>query len=303
MLFAAQVDQGNAAQQRGDFAAARRFWQEGLVTTRASGAQACEAPLLMNLGRLQIFEGNYAAGRAQCEEALDLARQVGDVWVVWHALNALALAALAQGDLATARALAYEGLNLKADPTWQTRELHVLGQIAIAEGEYTAARGHLLHALELLASSDDPVATAEVVETLGHLASRDLRDRWLIPLRQTLKAEDEDRWWAEGYALSLDEAVVLAQSAPFAAASLPDLSNAPALDGPVPRRQLDVAGLTAREAEVLRLVAKGQSNKEIAAELVLSVRTVERHITNLYGKIDARGKADATAYAFHHGLV
>ena len=63
------------------------------------------------------------------------------------------------------------------------------------------------------------------------------------------------------------------------------------------------AGLTTREAEVLRLVARGQSNKEIAAELVLSVRTVERHITNLYGKIDARGKADATAYAFKHGLL
>ena len=64
-----------------------------------------------------------------------------------------------------------------------------------------------------------------------------------------------------------------------------------------------VAGLTSREVEVLRLLAKGQSNKEIAAELVLSVRTVERHITNLYGKIDARGKADATAYAFTHGLL
>jgi DNA-binding NarL/FixJ family response regulator len=63
------------------------------------------------------------------------------------------------------------------------------------------------------------------------------------------------------------------------------------------------AGLTSREAEVLRLVAKGQSNKEIAAELMLSVRTVERHITNLYGKIDARGKADATAYAIRQGLV
>src|SRR5207245_11138083 len=64
-----------------------------------------------------------------------------------------------------------------------------------------------------------------------------------------------------------------------------------------------LAGLTSREAEVLRLVARGQSNKEIAAELVLSVRTVERHITNLYSKIGARGKADATAYAFKHGLV
>ncbi|MGI9148612.1 MAG: response regulator transcription factor [Chloroflexota bacterium] len=64
-----------------------------------------------------------------------------------------------------------------------------------------------------------------------------------------------------------------------------------------------VGELTSREVEVLRLVANGQSNKEIAAELVLSVRTVERHITNLYAKIDARGKADATAYAFKHGLL
>jgi DNA-binding NarL/FixJ family response regulator len=63
------------------------------------------------------------------------------------------------------------------------------------------------------------------------------------------------------------------------------------------------AGLTEREIEVLHLIAAGKSNREIAEELVLSVRTVERHITNLYGKIDARGRADATAFAFTHGLV
>jgi DNA-binding CsgD family transcriptional regulator len=63
------------------------------------------------------------------------------------------------------------------------------------------------------------------------------------------------------------------------------------------------AGLTPREAEILRLIAAGRSNREIAAKLFLSVRTVERHITNLYGKIDARGKADATAFAFAHDLA
>ena len=62
-------------------------------------------------------------------------------------------------------------------------------------------------------------------------------------------------------------------------------------------------GLTEREVEVLRRIAAGRSNREIADELVLSVRTVERHITNLYGKIDARGKADATAYALGRGLA
>jgi DNA-binding CsgD family transcriptional regulator len=61
-------------------------------------------------------------------------------------------------------------------------------------------------------------------------------------------------------------------------------------------------GLTEREVEVLRLVAGGKSNREIADELVLSTRTVERHVTNIYAKIDAHGRADATAYALRHGL-
>ena len=62
-------------------------------------------------------------------------------------------------------------------------------------------------------------------------------------------------------------------------------------------------GLTQREVEVLRLIASGQTNSEIAEELVLSVRTVERHIGNIYGKIGARGRADATAYTLTRGLV
>ncbi len=61
--------------------------------------------------------------------------------------------------------------------------------------------------------------------------------------------------------------------------------------------------LTTREVEVLRLVAAGRTNREIAAELVLSLRTVARHITNIYRKIGARGKADATAYAIRHNLT
>ena len=64
----------------------------------------------------------------------------------------------------------------------------------------------------------------------------------------------------------------------------------------------DDAGLTAREAEVLRLIAAGESNAEIAHRLGLSIHTVERHAANIYRKIDARGRADATAWALRNGL-
>ena len=70
-----------------------------------------------------------------------------------------------------------------------------------------------------------------------------------------------------------------------------------------PLQPRDSHTLTPRELEVLHLVASGRSNREVADALVLSVRTVERHITNIYAKIGARGKADATAYAFRHGLI
>ena len=62
-------------------------------------------------------------------------------------------------------------------------------------------------------------------------------------------------------------------------------------------------GLTEREVEVLRIMAAGRSNSEIAEDLVLSIRTVERHITSIYTKANARNRAGATAYAFSHGLA
>ena len=65
----------------------------------------------------------------------------------------------------------------------------------------------------------------------------------------------------------------------------------------------DTHGLTARELEVLRLVAAGQSNKAIAARLVLSERTVERHVSNILVKVGASSRAAATAFAYEHQLV
>jgi DNA-binding NarL/FixJ family response regulator len=62
-------------------------------------------------------------------------------------------------------------------------------------------------------------------------------------------------------------------------------------------------GLTTREAEVLRLVAAGKSNRAIAGELVISEHTVARHLQNIFAKLNISSRSAATAYAFEHDLV
>jgi DNA-binding NarL/FixJ family response regulator len=63
------------------------------------------------------------------------------------------------------------------------------------------------------------------------------------------------------------------------------------------------SGLTEREVEVLRLIAAGRSNKEMAAELFLSEKTVSRHLSNIFTKIGVSSRAAATAFAFEHQLI
>jgi DNA-binding CsgD family transcriptional regulator len=72
-----------------------------------------------------------------------------------------------------------------------------------------------------------------------------------------------------------------------------------------PRVLPTVAGspLTGREIQILARVASGLTNKEMAAELDVAVSTIERHLVNIYTKIGARGRVDATGYALRHGLV
>jgi pimeloyl-ACP methyl ester carboxylesterase/DNA-binding CsgD family transcriptional regulator len=84
-----------------------------------------------------------------------------------------------------------------------------------------------------------------------------------------------------------------------------DRLTAFALDpgAPAPATAGHATELSAREREVLRLLASGESNRQIAALLGISINTVERHVSNLYRKIDARGRADATAWAVRRGLA
>jgi DNA-binding CsgD family transcriptional regulator/pimeloyl-ACP methyl ester carboxylesterase len=127
---------------------------------------------------------------------------------------------------------------------------------------------------------------------------------------QPLSAEESTKRWAA----TLPNARLVLFDDPGGALSLEaidtierflaglDVAVAPDGAATAPGRPAGPVRLSPRETEVLRLIAAGKSNQQIADELVLSPRTVERHISNLYAKIGAHRKTEAAAYAFRHGL-
>lgn len=93
--------------------------------------------------------------------------------------------------------------------------------------------------------------------------------------------------------LPLEELRVLVDSLAESMAITPVTNPAP----------IDTHGLSPRELDVLRLVAAGHSNREIATTLFISVPTVKRHITNIFGKLDLPSRTAATAWAHTHGVL
>ena len=156
-------------------------------------------------------------------------------------------------------------------------------------------------------------ATAEMAaRLLDYLRSQDVRDELAgIEVPTLVLANERDT------AIHSDNARELAANIPGAALhflsgnehdpfirdsggvveAIRDFVDGRPIAAATPRPVLDANGLTPREAEVLRLIAAGESNKAVAQRLGIQVSTVERHVSNIYGKLGARGRADATLMA------
>jgi len=151
------------------------------------------------------------------------------------------------------------------------------GAVSIAEGNARAALGSLRLAWQAWQQIDAPYAAARV-RVLAGLACRTLRD-------------------GDGAELELDAA--RAAFAQLGAAT--DLAR---LDALARSESSDrTRGLTHRELQVLRLIATGMTNKAIAGELSLSEKTIERHVSNIFVKLDVTSRAAATAYGYEHQLI
>jgi ATP/maltotriose-dependent transcriptional regulator MalT len=187
---------------------------------------------------------------------------------------------LAAGDLPAARAAADEltGIAERYDtPALHAMAGHAQGAVLLAEGDARTGVVTLRGAWQLWRELEAPYEAARVRVLVG-LGCRALGDE-------------------EAAAMELDAARgVFARLG-----AAPDLARLEALD----RRDGASTGhgLTARELEVLRLVAAGKTNRAIATSLVLAEKTVDRHVTNLYAKLGVSSRAAATAYAYQHRLL
>jgi LuxR family maltose regulon positive regulatory protein len=224
-----------------------------------------------------LLGGLLALDRGDAETALDATarflRRVGDAdrFERVAGLELMVRAAVAAGDVSSARAAAEEIAAIAAacpnDPL-RAAALLARGRVAAAAGETATAYPLLEDAADLLDTAGARYDAA--------LARLELASSQRLRGRDGPAAENEAR----------------------ARRALEELGARP----PDAR----VGGLSPREAEVLGLVARGLSNDEIARRLVLSVRTVERHVANIYVKIGASGRtarAVATAWAHAHGIT
>ena len=269
----------------GDHAGAARDAGESVRLYRQAGDQIQTGQMLCSLGYYELLAGDLEAARRHLAEALDTARTLNDRTGIAYATTHLGLAEYLGGSAAAAEVLFAESFTLARRGGMKRRAAHALRGLALA-GRGGAGPGWRarLHGAADQALSD----LGETVGPLeGGLADRD---------RERLRAEMGDGAFEAAYAAgrTLDAAQVLA------VVGRADTAAGQARLGEPGEA---VTALTPRELDVLRLVAQGLSNPDIARRLVLSEHTVHRHLANILGKLGLSSRAAAAAWGVRAGLV
>jgi len=252
---------------RGEFAKAEETYRQA----NQHGRRPQPGLSLLRLAQGQV-DASAAAIRRVMEEPQD--RRIRT-----RMLAAYVEIMLAADDIHAARAAADELTELAAAlaaPFLRAASAHATGAVLLAEGDARAALGALRQGWTTWGEIEAPYEAARTRVLIG-LACRQLGD------------EDSGSMELEA-----------ARQIFTQLGAAPDLARMELS----PRREPKApGGLSAREVQVLRLVATGKTNRAIADELFISERTVERHVSNIFIKLDVSSRAAATAYAYEHQLV
>jgi DNA-binding CsgD family transcriptional regulator/tetratricopeptide (TPR) repeat protein len=324
---------GIIASNESNFAEADRLFTEALAAYRAAANQGMAGRCLSDLGLVAARQGNMASAIAYSEEALAVARAVGNQWDTCIVLGNLAGFHVENGELARGEVMNLEALELSrqlGDTYGVAIGLFNLGSIANEHNDPTTAVDYLLEmlpitqklgelqllnrgldklglALHLLGASRPAArlfgAAAAAREAIGDA----LFDQEVEPyaaawqaVRDTLGDTMYDAVWAAGRTVPLDQAV--AEATLFAeSATAPTLATTSAHD-PATAAVRD-AGLTRRESEVLRLIAAGRSDREIAETLFVARATASKHVSAILEKLQAGSRTEAVAIALRGRLL
>jgi len=270
---------GFAAWMHGDYATSRAMAEEALALFRELGDPRGTAFMLFALGLIAVSEGHYSTAQTVLEQSLALLRQLDDKRSVTMSLIGLTDIALDRRDTATARVFIEEALAVLSevgDRWFMALSLESFAAVAVAERQAEPA-ARLFGAAEAL---------RELIQAPLPVSRRALYERYLAAARALLDGATFTRAWAEGRRMTPQQAL----------SALPAASPAVS-PSPTP------AGLTAREIEVLRLLATGLTNAQIAGKLVVSPTTVNAHLRHIYNKLDVTSRSAATRFAVEHHLV
>lgn len=234
----------------------------------------------------------------------------------WDPQPGLALLRLADGEAELARTMIL-GAAERVGPAERRALLPAVVEIQLAAGDVVAAREAADEIAALSRSIATPMmqAIAEEAASAVQLAEGDARAALTASRRAWAGWRELDvpyeaarcRMLAARACRALGDEASAAMELDAARAAFVDLGAAQALAAADAEWSAPAAaypgGLSAREVEVLRLVAAGDTNREIARELYLSEKTVERHLSNIFGKLGLSTRSAATAFAFRHGLA
>jgi DNA-binding NarL/FixJ family response regulator len=246
--------------------------------------------------------GEYAEARRLFEESLRIREDTGDTRGVAICFNRLgdAAVALQEYDQAGNRYNQSLALFREIGNQWGMASAQLnLGRLALAQERDTAAAHALQEALRLAIGTQSMPQALEIMATFAELLVRAGENVWAGELRRFITAEPNSLVACQTHADRL-----LAWSPPDRGVRrVEDTRPGPASVSAQTAPAAYPAGLTAREVEVLRLVAQGLTDAQVAERLILSRRTVSTHLTSIYGKLQVTSRSAATRFAVENGLA